>query len=256
MMFPFVWMLSASLKIQATAFQLPPELWPYEWRFSNYGEVLNNPKVPILRFFLNSLIIALLITLGQLVTCTLAAYAFGRMKFPGRDALFIFMLTGLMVPVQITIIPIFIEIRTLGLVDTHAALILPAITSIFGVFLLRQYIMTVPNELEDAARIDGAGAVRILWQIMVPLISPALITLAIITFTGSWNEFFRPLIFLNTWTKFTWPLGLAMLRGQYGQGSVSVIMAGITLGVIPVLLFFLVAQRRMIESIAFSSGIK
>jgi multiple sugar transport system permease protein len=255
MIFPFVWMVSTSLKVPATAFRIPPELWPYEWRFQNYAQVLFHPSVPILRFFLNSLKIAALITLGQLITCTLAAYAFGRLQFPGRDWLFIVLLTALMVPAQITIIPIFIQMRALNLIDTHTALILPSITSIFGVFLLRQYIMTIPKELEDAARIDGAGPLRILWQILVPLIAPALSTLGIITFTGSWNEFFRPLIFLNTWDNFTWPLGLTMLRGQYGQGSVSVIMAGITLGVIPVLVAFLLAQRRMIESIAFS-GIK
>ena len=255
MVFPFVWMVSTSLKTPATAFLLPPQLWPSEWRWENYRQVLFHPTVPILLFFANSIKIAGLITLGQLVTCTLAAYAFARLNFPGRDVLFIVLLTALMVPAQITIIPVFIEMRALSLIDTHWALILPSITSIFGVFLLRQYFMTIPRELEDAARIDGAGPLRILWQIMVPLVAPALTTLAIITFTGSWNEFFRPLIFLNTWSSFTWPLGLTMLRGSYGQGSVSVIMAGITLGVLPVLLIFLLAQQKMIESLAFT-GVK
>lgn len=255
MVFPFAWMVSTSLKTPATAFLLPPQLWPSEWRWENYRQVLFHPTVPILLFFANSIKIAGLITLGQLVTCTLAAYAFARLNFPGRDVLFIVLLTALMVPAQITIIPVFIELRALSLIDTHWALILPSITSIFGVFLLRQYFMTIPRELEDAARIDGAGPLRILWQIMVPLVAPALTTLAIITFTGSWNEFFRPLIFLNTWSSFTWPLGLTMLRGSYGQGSVSVIMAGITLGVLPVLLIFLLAQQKMIESLAFT-GVK
>lgn len=255
MIFPFVWMVSTSLKTPATAFLLPPQLWPAEWRWENYGQVLFHPTVPILLFFANSIKIAALITAGQLLTCTLAAYAFGRLSFPGRDVLFIVLLTALMVPAQITVIPVFIEMRALSLIDTHWSLILPSLTSIFGVFLLRQYFMTIPRELEDAARIDGAGPLRILWQIMVPLVAPALTTLAIITFTGSWNEFFRPLIFLNTWSGFTWPLGLTMLRGSYGQGSVSVIMAGITLGVLPVLLIFLLAQQKMIESLAFT-GVK
>ncbi|MCE7984294.1 MAG: carbohydrate ABC transporter permease [Caldilinea sp. CFX5] len=256
MVFPFIWMISASLKVPATAFKVPPELWPYEWRFENYAYVLNHPLVPLPRFFLNSLKIATLITLGQLITCSLAAYAFARLRFPGRELIFLILLTALMVPSQITIIPIFIEMRTLKLIDSHAALILPALTSIFGVFMLRQYFLTIPDELEDAARIDGAGPVRIWWQIMLPLIGPALSTLAIITFTSSWNAFFGPLIFLNSWQKFTWPLGVSMLRGQYGQGSVSVIMAGITLGVIPVFVVFLLLQRRMIESIGFTGGIK
>ena len=255
MIFPFAWMVSTSLKTPATAFLLPPQLWPSEWRFENYRQVLFHPSVPILLFFANSIKIAVLITLGQLITCTLAAYAFARMQFPGRDVLFVVLLTALMVPAQITIIPVFIEMRALGLIDTHWALILPSITSIYGVFLLRQYFLTIPRELEDAARIDGAGPLRILWQIMVPLVAPGLATLEIITFTGCCNEFFRPLIFLNTWSGYTWPLGLTMLRGTYGQGSISVIMAGITLGVLPVLAIFLLAQQKMIESLAFT-GVK
>lgn len=256
MAFPFLWMLSASLKVPATALAVPPQLWPSEWRWENYRQVLLHPTVPIPRFFLNSLNIAVWVTLGQLITCTLAAFAFARLKFPGREVLFLVLLTALMVPAQVTIVPLYIEMRFLGLIDTHASLILPSLTSIFGVFLLRQYLLTIPDELEDAARMDGAGPARILAQIMLPLIGPALTTLAIVVFTGTWNSFFFPLIFLNDWQKFTWPLGVTMLRGQYSQGSVTVIMAGITLGVLPVFLTFLLLQRRMIESIGFTGGIK
>lgn len=256
MAFPFVWMLSTSLKVLATAFLLPPALWPDAWRWENYRQVLLHPTVPIPRFFLNSLNIAVLVTAGQLVTCTLAAFAFARLRFPGREIVFVTLLTALMVPAQVTIVPLYIEMRFLKLINTHASLVLPALTSIFGVFLLRQYLLTIPDELEDAARMDGAGPVRILVQIMLPLVGPALTTLAIVVFTGTWNSFFFPLIFLHDWQKFTWPLGIAMLRGQYSQGSATVIMAGITLGVLPVLLAFLVLQRRMIESIGFTGGIK
>jgi len=255
MAFPFIWMVSTSLKVPATAFKLPPELWPYEWRFENYAQVLNNPKVPIPMFFLNSIKISILITLGQLVTCTLAAYAFGRLRFPGRNALFILMLTSLMVPVQITIIPTYILMGKLNLIDTHAALIIPGAVSIFGVFLLRQFFLTIPDELEDAARIDGAGPIRILWQVMLPLVGPGLSTLAVITFNATWNSFFGPLIFLNDWDKMTWTLGMAALRGEYGQGSMSVQMAGISLGVIPVVIVFILGQRYIIEGITFT-GIK
>jgi len=255
MAFPFIWMLSASLKTPATVFKLPPELWPYEWRIANYREVLFHPTVPLPKFFLNSLKIATLVTMGQLVTCTLAAYAFARLRFPGRNALFVLMLTSLMVPVQITIIPTYILMGKLGLVDTHAALIIPSLVSIFGVFLLRQIFMTIPDELEDAARIDGAGPVRILWQIMAPLAGPGLSTLAIITFNGVWNSFFTPLIFINSWDKMTWPLGIAVLRGQYGETSVSVQMAAISIAVIPTAIVFVVGQRYIIGGITFT-GIK
>lgn len=256
MAFPFIWMLTASLKVPATVFGIPPELWPHEWRWENYQQVLFHPHVPIPRFFLNSLNIAAWVTVGQLVTCTIAAYAFARLKFPGRETLFVILLTALMVPAQVTIVPLYMEMRFFKLIDTHAALILPSLTSIFGVFLLRQYLLTIPDELEDAARMDGAGPARVLVQIMLPLIGPALTTLAIVVFTGTWNSFFFPLIFLNEQVKYTWPLGITMLRGQYSQGSVTVIMAGITLGVLPVLLAFILLQRRMIESIGFTGGIK
>jgi multiple sugar transport system permease protein len=255
MAFPFIWMLSASLKTPATVFKLPPELWPYEWRIANYRDVLFHPSVLLPKFFLNSLKIATLVTMGQLVTCTLAAYAFARLRFPGRNALFVLMLTSLMVPVQITIIPTYILMGKLGLVDTHAALIIPSLVSIFGVFLLRQIFMTIPDELEDAARIDGAGPVRILWQIMAPLAGPGLSTLAIITFNGVWNSFFTPLIFINSWDKMTWPLGIAVLRGQYGETSVSVQMAAISIAVIPTAIVFVVGQRYIIGGITFT-GIK
>ena len=148
MAFPFIWMFSASLKVPATAFKVPPELWPYEWRWANYRQVIANPYVPMPVFFLNSLKIAVLVTLGQLVTCTLAGYCFGRLRFPGRDVLFVTFLTALMVPAQVTIIPTFILMRILGLVNTHAALIFPGLTSVFGVFLLRQFFLTIPDELE------------------------------------------------------------------------------------------------------------
>jgi multiple sugar transport system permease protein len=255
MAFPFIWMVSASLKVPATAFKLPPELWPYEWRFENYAAVIANPYVPIPLFFLNSIKIATLVTLGQLTTCTLAGYAFARLRFPLRNTLFLLFLTSLMVPAQVTIIPTFIIMRTFGLVNTHASLIVPALTSVFGVFMLRQFFMTIPDELEDAARLDGAGPWRILWQVMVPLIGPGLSTLAVITFIGSWNAFFGPLIFLSDWDKMTWPLGMAVLRGQYGEGSVAVQMAGISLAVVPVAIIFILGQRFIIESITFT-GIK
>ena len=255
MAFPFLWMFSTSLKTQATSFKIPPELWPYEWRFQNYLEVIANPYVPIPKFFLNSFKIAAMITIGQLVTSALAGYAFARLRFAGRDILFMLFLTALMVPAQITILPTFIFMRNLNLVNTHWALIIPGLTSVFGVFMMRQFFLTIPDDLEDAAVMDGAGPLRILVQIMVPLVGSGLSTLGVITFIGSWNSFFGPLIFLNDWDKMTWPLGMAVLRGQYGEGSVAVQMAGISLAVIPVAVLFIIGQRFIIESLTFT-GIK
>lgn len=256
MAFPFIWMVTTSLKTPTTVFKIPPELWPHEFRWQNYVQIFQNPLVSFPRLFFNSFKVAFLITLGQLVTCSMAAYAFARLRFPGKNVLFILLLTALMIPGQVTILPLFILMRMLGLVDTHGALIIPELTSIFGIFLLRQFFMTIPNELEDAARIDGAGPIRTMVQIILPLSGPPLSTLALLTFIGSWNNFFGPFIFINTWSKMTWPLGIIALNASSSVGgleaNVSVIMAGIALAFLPAFLLFLFAQRFMIESITFT----
>jgi multiple sugar transport system permease protein len=164
-------------------------------------------------------------------------------------------MSSLMVPGSVTIVPVFIVIRSLNLSDTHWSLVLPALTSAFGIFLLRQFFLTIPNELEDAAKIDGANPFQIFTRIILPLGMPALSVLAIFTFNGNWNEFFRPLIFLKSWEKFTLPLGLVTLRGVEGTGSVSVVLAGVTLSILPILIVFLLAQRYLIEGITLT-GLK
>jgi multiple sugar transport system permease protein len=253
MMRPFAWMFSTSWRLARDSFSLPPQWLPTAWRIENYREVLDN--IPFVAFVLNSLKVAALITVGQLVTCSLAAYAFGRLRFPGRDALFLVFLSQLMVPQQVTIIPVFILIRVLGLLDTHWALIIPALVSAFGTFLLRQFFLTIPHELEEAARVDGAGYVRTFLQIILPLAGPGLATLAIFTFNFHWNEFFRPLLFINTWDRMTLPLGLTVMKGYLGVGNVAAIMAGVSMGILPVLLVFLLAQRYLIEGVTLT-GIK
>jgi multiple sugar transport system permease protein len=253
MMIPFVWMFSTSWRLAKDSFSLPPQWLPTTWRIENYQEVLNG--IPFLAFVVNSLKVSALITLGQLVTCSMAAYAFARLRFPGRDLLFLLFLSQLMVPQQVTIIPIFILIRVLGLLDTHWALIIPAIFSDFGTFLLRQFFLTIPYELEDAARVDGAGYFRTFLQIILPLAGPGLSTLAIFVFNFYWNEFFRPLLFISTWEKMTLPLGLTVMRGYLGVGNVAAIMAGVSMGILPVLIVFLLAQRYLIEGITLT-GIK
>jgi multiple sugar transport system permease protein len=252
-MMPFVWMFSTSLRNAAESFSLPPQWLPREIHSENYQTVLSG--LPLVQFMLNSVKIAALITLGQLATCSLAAFAFARLRFPGRDVLFIILLSSLMVPIQVTIIPIFIIVRILGLLDLHESLIIPSLVSAFGVFLLRQFFLTIPTELEDAARIDGAGFFTIFRRIFLPLAGPGLSALAIFTFNFHWNEFFRPLLFLSTWERMTLPLGLTIMRGYMGTGNVAAIMAGLSLAIIPILIIFVLAQRYLIEGITLT-GLK
>ena len=253
MLMPFVWMFSTSLREARESFTLPPQWLPQQVRLFNYQTVLT--EIPFGQFVFNSLKIATLVTFGQLVTCSLAAFAFARLRFPGKNVLFVVLLSSLMVPGQVTIIPIFILVRIFGLLDLHESIIIPSLISAFGVFLLRQFFLTIPGELEDAARIDGAGLFTIYWRIILPLAGPGLSTLAIFAFNFHWNEFFRPLLFLSTWERMTVPLGLTILRGYLGTGNVAAIMAGISLAILPVLILFLFAQRFLIEGITLT-GLK
>lgn len=250
MVLPFIWMFSTSLRQPIESFTLPPEWIPRKVIFDNYVEVFK--LVPFLSFFKNSLFVASVTTAGQLFTCSIAAYAFARLRFPGKNIVFFMLMSSLMVPGYMTIVPVFAIIRGLNLADTHWALILPALTSAFGIFLLRQFFMGIPMDLEDAARIDGANPWMTFKSVMLPLAMPALSVLAIFTFNGNWNEFFRPLIFLKTWSKFTLPLGIVTLRGVDASGNISVILAGVSLSVLPVLIIFLFFQRYLIEGITLT----
>ena len=225
-----------------------------DFRVENYAAPFAS-NVPFGIFFYNSMKITLLTTLGQLVTCSLGGYAFARLRFPGREVLFIILLASLMVPIQVTIIPIFLTMRSFGLIDTHAAVILPGLISAFGVFLMRQFFKQMPQELFDAARVDGAGHVRTFLQIALPLAGPGLATLGIITFNAVWNSYFLPLIFLNSWDNMTLPQGIALLTGYMGSGNPAVVMAAVTMAILPVLIVFIVAQRWIIEALT-RSGLK
>lgn len=253
MMMPFIWMLSTSLRLPKESFTLPPQWIPRTFIIDNYRTVFD--LVPFWAFFMNSAKISTITTLGQLLTCSMAAYAFARLNFPGKNVVFVLLMSTLMVPGYMTIVPVFAIIRFLNLADTHGALILPSLTSVFGIFLLRQFFLTIPVDLEDAARIDGASPPQVYAQVILPLGMPVLSVLAIFTFNHNWNEFFRPLIFLKTWAKFTLPLGLVTLKGVEGTGSISVVLAGVTLSIIPVLIVFLVAQNYLIEGITLT-GLK
>lgn len=252
MVVPFLWTISTAFKESAAVFTVPPVWIPVPPTLDSFQQLLS--LIPFGNFYLNSFKIAFLITAGQLVFCSSAAYAFARLRFPGRNLMFGVYLSSLLVPGQVTIIPLYIIIKDLGLLDNHAALILPALTSAFGTFLLRQFFLSIPYELEEAARVDGAGPFRILATIYMPLSGAALATLAIFTFNFYWNEFFRPLIFLNTLPNMTIPLGLAFVLGQYASNQ-ALIMAGVTLAIAPVLIIYLLGQRYIVEGITMT-GLK
>lgn len=253
MIAPFLWIIQAAFGETTEVFKLPPQWFPQNPSLENFEEVFD--QVPYQLFMGNSLKLAIIVTIGQLLTCSLAAYAFARLEFPGRNVLFVLLLSALMIPGQVTIVPLFILVRQLGLYNTHTALILPALVNPFGVFLLRQYFITLPKELEDAARVDGANVFTIYWRIILPLSGPVLTTLAILTFVGMWNQYFFPLIMINQPELQVITVGLTLLRGQYGVGALGPIAAALTMAVVPVLIVFLLLQKYIIKSIV-STGLK
>lgn len=250
MMFPFLWTVVTSITPGAGLNQ--PTLVPEDPSTAAYRTLLD--AMPFWRILLNSLWIGIASTLLQVLTSAMAAYAFTRLTFPGRNTLFLVYLATLMVPMQVLVVPLFIEMKTLQLVDTYAALLLPTIASAFGVFLLRQAVAAVPIELDEAASIDGAGHIRVFFLIVLPLIRPALATFAVFAFMASWNSFLWPLVVIRSPELMTLPLGLANLHGQFTT-QWDVVMAGSVVSVVPIALLYLVAQRHVIASVA-TSGLK
>lgn len=254
MVIPFIWMVSTSFKELAQVFVYPPEWIPDPFVWENYPTAL--VAVPFGRWFFNSLFIGLFVTLGQLLTCSLAGFTFARMRFPGRNVLFLLYLGTMMIPHHVTIIPIFVMMNSLGLVDTYWPLIIPALVSAWGTFLFRQYFLTMPQELEDAAKIDGCSFFRIYRQIFMPLSKPILATLGVFTFMGSWNDFLGPLIFLQSKDNKTLPIGLLQFRADFqGMSNWPVMMAGVVISVLPVLIAFVIGQKYFVRGIALT-GIK
>lgn len=254
MLIPFLWMVGTSFKTLDQVFIFPPTWLPNPWVWSNYPEAFT--AVPFARWFLNSLSIAALTTLGQLFTCSLAGFTFARMRFPGRDAIFLLYLATLMIPGHVTIIPVFVMMNNLGLVDTQWSLILPGLTSAFGTFLFRQYFLTMPAELEDAAKIDGCGYFRIYRQISLPLAKPVLATLGVFTFMAAWNDFLGPLIFLQSKDQKTLTVGLLQFRAEFqGLANWPVMMAGAMISLLPILIAFVIGQKYFVRGIALT-GIK
>lgn len=250
---PFIWMVLSSLKTFSQVFLIPPKWIPDPWEWANYKRSWE--ALPFGKAYFNSFYIAFISVSCKLVTCSMAAYAFAKIRFPFREPLFVLFLATMMIPNQVTIIPLYLMMKSIGWLDTHLALIVPAaLFNAFGVFLLRQFIKSIPDELEEAAIVDGANRWIIYSRIIIPLIKPALAALAIFTFLGMWNSFFGPLIFLNTPDKFTVPLLLNLFRGMYITDW-TLMMAGSAIAVVPVLIVYMIGQRYIIEGVTLT-GIK
>lgn len=252
MLVPFFWTLSSSLKYDREIFEYPIKWIPEVLRWSNYEEVWT--RVNFLTYYLNTIKLSLIVTIGQVVTCSLAAYSFAKMDYPGRDKIFLCYLATMMVPWHAIMIPQFIIIKNLGFYDSHWSIILMNLFSAFGVFLLRQFMLGIPMELSEAARIDGCGELKIYSQIIMPMYKPGLATLVVFTFNFMWNDYMGPMIYLNTDKLKTIQIGLAAFRTEYGA-EYGLIMAGTVCSLLPMVLIYCVAQKYLIEGIAFS-GLK
>jgi len=252
MIFPFLWTLSTSLKDISEVFVFPPTFFGERIRWENYLRI--SERFPFGVYFLNSLKITFFVVIAQLITSSMAGFVFSRLRFRGRDLLFGLYLATMMIPGQVTMIPNFIVMRFYNLVDTHWSLILPALVSAFGTFLLRQFFLTIPMALEDAAKIDGCTPFGIYWRIFIPLSKPAMATLGVFVFMGTWNDFLGPLVYINTQSKMTLPLGLASMQGMYSTDW-PVLMAGTVITIIPVIIIFLAAQDFFIRGVTLS-GLK
>ena len=255
MMLPFFWMLSAAVKRREDIFVLPPVWIPQDILWQNFADVW--AKTPMAQAYMNSLKIAGLVTVATLVTSSLAAYAFAKIEFPGRRISFATLMATIMIPSQATLIPVYILMRHIGWIDTHWPLIVPpALTNAFGVFLLRQFFMGVPDDLIDAARIDGANPFQIYLRVAIPIVRPALMTLAIFTFLGNWNAFLTPLIYINSQELWTVPLLIANFQDSHGvETEWGLLMAASSLALVPVLIVYIFGQRYFIEGAALT-GLK
>lgn len=250
---PIGWMVLTAFKEPSQIFAWPPVYWPDPIRWQNFSDVMT--QMPFLRFGLNSLFIALMNIVGHLFSCTLVAFAFARLRFPGRNTLFMLLIATLMIPGQIMLLPRFVVFQSLGWVGSYLPLIVPSFFgNAFFIFLMRQYIMTIPRDLDEAARIDGASTWDVFFRIILPLCVPPMVVTGVLTFLWTWNEFLDPLIYISKYDDYTIQLGLNMLKGRYNI-QWNLIMAGSLIGVIPPAVLYFFAQKYLIGGIA-SVGIK
>jgi multiple sugar transport system permease protein len=252
MLVPFLWMLSTSFMTDLEVYQFPPRFIPSEFRWTNYPEAMT--LQPFGRFFLNSLIVAGASVLGQLAFCSMAAYAFARLRFPWRDKVFALYLSTMMIPAIVTIIPSFLIINSFGWVNTYWALFTPTVSSVWGIFLLRQFFLTIPRDLEDAARVDGASEFKIFLKVVLPLSRPALATLAIFAFMGSWKDFLWPLIVTSRTDMRTVEVGIANFNSLYATDWPHQMAAAVVV-MFPVIVVFILAQKHFVRGITMT-GLK
>ncbi|GLX93077.1 ABC transporter permease subunit [Herbidospora sp. NEAU-GS84] len=251
---PFLWIFRGAFSgSDAELYRLPPTFHAENLTLDNFGKVTE--QVPYFRFFLNSIIVSGTVTIAQLITCSTAAYAFARLRFRGKGVLFAVVIGSLMIPIQVTIVPLFLVMSKIGMTNSLWALIFPGIFSAFGIFLLRQHFMALPYELEEAAKIDGASRFHTFARVIIPLSGPSIATLGILCFTYWWNDLLLPLVMISDTEKQTLPVGLVLLAGRFSTGSLGTIAAGIAMAIVPVLIVFIAAQRYIVQSIA-SSGLK
>jgi len=247
---PLLWMLSVSFMPPGAASHFPPPLLPSRFTLDNYRELFE--RIGIGHYLVNSVIVACAITVLSLLVNTMAGYAFAKLQFRGRERIFTVLLAALVIPAQVTMLPLFLMMKQLHLVNSYGGVVVPALATVFGIFLVRQYARSIPDELLEAARIDGAGEARIFFQIVLPMLKPVLVTLAIFTFLGAWNDFMWPLIVLTDTSHYTLPVALASLSREHIQ-DVEMMMAGAVITVLPVLALFLVLQRYYIQGLLLGS---
>ncbi len=250
---PFIWMVLGSFKGEGELRQVPPTWLPQHASLDNYTQLFN--KLSFGKYFTNSILVAVVVTAGNLIFCSMLGYALAMLDFKGKKAIFIAVMGTLMIPGVVTFVPLFVLVANAGLIDTIPGLFLPFLVSPFGVFLMRQFILGLPRDLLDAGRVDGAGELRIFWKIILPLCGPALATLGILTFLGSWNNFLWPLVVAQSEDKYTLPVALALYSTGQNSTNYGLLLAGATVVIIPILVVFLIFQKRFIEGIA-TTGLK
>lgn len=253
MVIPFLWMISTSFKVNGEVFDYPIQWIPTQWNLENYKKVWTGAN-PFYIYYFNSLKITVITVAGNLFTSAMAGFAFARLQFKGRNFLFLLYLSTMMIPSQVLLVPRFILFDTMKLINTHYSLILPGMFTVFGTFLMRQFFSTLPGELLEAAKVDGAGYWRTFWQICLPLTKPALMTLLILTFTWHWNDYEQPLIFLRDKALYTIPLGLTSYVEEFGTDYVLSMAASVS-ALIPLLIVVVICQKWFVEGIT-SSGLK
>jgi ABC-type glycerol-3-phosphate transport system permease component len=255
MLIPFLWMISDSLKTDTEIHQVPPTLMPHVFQWHNYVDALRPEQMDLYQTLSNTVVISVCCVLGQIISSSIVGFGFAYFRFRGRSTLFLIMLSTMMLPVQVTMIPLFILFRSVGWIDTFLPLIVPCwVAGPFFVFMFRQFFAAIPEELMEAARIDGASTCRIYWQIMMPLCGPVIAITAIYTFMNTWNDFLNPLIYLNSPQNRTLALALASFNGQHGVSHGNQLMAASFVTMIPCLLLFAAAQRYFVENIAMTGG--